>query len=537
MADAPKILATDKLNQAFPKLNQGIDNANEALKRSTNAEKNSGNALNTANTAKQSADSTRVELNAVVKRATDSDAMSRQAAINARGEDKGNLKARLDEEYTAVTSQLIGVDDKSFYTSITSNRNPTAKMVIVDDDGYPQVHQMLKPLTESEGVPIATAVITSRIDKLSASMTLQQIKECQAAGMEVVSHTHTHRRLSELTPEEQEYEIKTAKEYLQRHGFNHDVLVYPFGAADETTQKITARYHRAGVYIDYGQHLLNNPPILQYRLERVYYNDDQGNNYVQRCKDKIDEAITRNSLIIIGMHCFYDGFNPEGLREVIRYAKSRGIEITTFKRALESYSNIIDLPDFKVGANGEIVSNKIGKYIDLPGATGINGTTPIENFDIGTSRTNHTTSVGYQSMPVSSASVMFTHKFSSLALSFQEVFVISNKSRYMRTYDNTNKTWGTWVLTTPRRYTNTHDFGTIAAGETKRFTFNHSTRYVSTSNFICTPARTNSSSIPAGIIFNYHVVDGARANFDLTNVTGSPIEVGSVVFRETEFGF
>lgn len=117
MTDAPKILATDKLNQAFPKLNKSIDNSNEALKRSKDAVETAtlkGNeavnkaegAISTANTAKQSADSTRTELNAVVSRATDSDAMSRQAAINAKGEDKENLKARIDEDYTIVTNQI-----------------------------------------------------------------------------------------------------------------------------------------------------------------------------------------------------------------------------------------------------------------------------------------------------------------------------------------------------------------------------------------------------------------------------------------------
>lgn len=46
------------------------------------------------------------QLDAVVQRETDSDAMSRQAAVNAKGVDEVNLKSRLDNEYNEVTAQL-----------------------------------------------------------------------------------------------------------------------------------------------------------------------------------------------------------------------------------------------------------------------------------------------------------------------------------------------------------------------------------------------------------------------------------------------
>src|SRR5699024_5750465 len=122
------------------------------------------------------------------------------------------------------------------------------------------------------------------------------------------------------------------------------------------------QYVRGGVYIDYGQSHVNKPPLNQYRMERVYYNLESGENRVQLVKNKIDEAINDSGLLIVGMHCHYNNFDPQGLKECIQYAKQRGIPIVTLSEAINFYGNIIDLPDLKVDANGDITSTKFGKY-------------------------------------------------------------------------------------------------------------------------------------------------------------------------------
>ncbi|MBO0961438.1 right-handed parallel beta-helix repeat-containing protein [Neobacillus sp. MM2021_6] len=113
MADAPKILGTDSLKQTYPKLNSAIDNSNEAFKKSATAETNSTSAVNTANAANAKSDSTQTQLNAVVNRETDSDAMSAQAAVDANGVNKGNLKQRLDDDYNEVTTKLAQTSTNS----------------------------------------------------------------------------------------------------------------------------------------------------------------------------------------------------------------------------------------------------------------------------------------------------------------------------------------------------------------------------------------------------------------------------------------
>lgn len=101
-----KIKYDDVLRTGTDKLNQAIDIANKVEIDSATAIDTSNGAAATADEAKSKALEVEIELDAVVNRETDSDAMSRQAAVNTEGVDMLNLKARLDADHNSVTSQL-----------------------------------------------------------------------------------------------------------------------------------------------------------------------------------------------------------------------------------------------------------------------------------------------------------------------------------------------------------------------------------------------------------------------------------------------
>ncbi|GAC1652214.1 MAG: hypothetical protein NVS9B15_12720 [Acidobacteriaceae bacterium] len=75
-------------------------------------------------------------------------------------------------------------------------------------------------------------------------MTWQQAAELAQAGMEVGSHTHTHRILSKLSAEEQLQELQVSKSTLEsRLGIEVCSLAYPRGkrdAFDQTTEQMAA---------------------------------------------------------------------------------------------------------------------------------------------------------------------------------------------------------------------------------------------------------------------------------------------------------
>lgn len=101
MADAPKILDTDKLWQAYPKLNNAIDNSNEALTKSTAAETNAANALNKANEANNKSDFTQVQLDQVAGASTIDPAVS-QMKVDTEGITHDSPDARLRADYDKV---------------------------------------------------------------------------------------------------------------------------------------------------------------------------------------------------------------------------------------------------------------------------------------------------------------------------------------------------------------------------------------------------------------------------------------------------
>lgn len=130
MADAPKILGTDKLYQMYPKVNAAIDNANEALKTSSSAETKSDTAVTTANRAETKANSVQTQFNQVVIEG-DSSVEAAQARVKEDGTAFTTLKERLDSS----DSQLADL--------ITVNTNNVAEINLTIADSVAN-NQMVK---------------------------------------------------------------------------------------------------------------------------------------------------------------------------------------------------------------------------------------------------------------------------------------------------------------------------------------------------------------------------------------------------------
>jgi lysophospholipase L1-like esterase len=95
MADAPKLLGTDTLRQAYPKFNQAIDNANEALGTANTAKSTADTAKSTADTALANSENTQTQLDTIVING-DSSVEAAQARVAADGSTFTTLKERLD---------------------------------------------------------------------------------------------------------------------------------------------------------------------------------------------------------------------------------------------------------------------------------------------------------------------------------------------------------------------------------------------------------------------------------------------------------
>lgn len=113
MADAPKILGTDSLRQAYPKLNQAIENSNEAINKSTTSDLNSSTAVSTANEAKTQVESIQNQLNQVIIEG-DSSVEAAQARLDNEGIAHTTLKERIDYADVVRVKLAYDIDSTSY---------------------------------------------------------------------------------------------------------------------------------------------------------------------------------------------------------------------------------------------------------------------------------------------------------------------------------------------------------------------------------------------------------------------------------------
>jgi len=115
------------------------------------------------------------------------------------------------------------------------------------DDGYLEHYRVAKELYRAD-IPATFFVITglktyNGRKLLSAEPRL--IRDIVDMGHEVGSHSHTHRDLTRLTPDEIDFECRTSKELLEGV-IGRDIVgfAYPYGSFNSTTSSIVSKYYR-----------------------------------------------------------------------------------------------------------------------------------------------------------------------------------------------------------------------------------------------------------------------------------------------------
>lgn len=137
------------------------------------------------------------------------------------------------------------------------------KLMIQWDDGFESQYTEGFPIQSRYDIPSTIFVITDRIGG-EGYLTLEQLEEMYDHGWEIASHLMTHPRLSELSPEEQETEIRGAKDWLIDHGFEADAeyFAYPFGDYDQSSYELIKEYHTIAMVRGEPGHGVPTDPAL-----------------------------------------------------------------------------------------------------------------------------------------------------------------------------------------------------------------------------------------------------------------------------------
>jgi peptidoglycan/xylan/chitin deacetylase (PgdA/CDA1 family) len=111
-------------------------------------------------------------------------------------------------------------------------RLPSKPVLLTFDDGYRDVYTYALPVLARLHLPATAYVITSRISGPDPSfLTWGELRSAQRQGLEIGSHTVTHRPLPALSPTVVVRELVASRRTLERHlGHSVQWFAYPYGS-------------------------------------------------------------------------------------------------------------------------------------------------------------------------------------------------------------------------------------------------------------------------------------------------------------------
>jgi len=117
---------------------------------------------------------------------------------------------------------------------------PKRAVILTFDDGRSDALNVVLPLLRKRGMRATFFIITGRVGE-PGFLTWEDVRALAAAGMEIGSHTQTHARLTDLTDEAAEEELKGSKARLEKEiGQPVEILAYPFNAVRSHTASLAA---------------------------------------------------------------------------------------------------------------------------------------------------------------------------------------------------------------------------------------------------------------------------------------------------------
>jgi len=193
-------------------------------------------------------------------------------------------------------------------------------LVFTMDDAWKSQYDVAYQMMKKYSFPGTIAVITNALG--GTKMTVDELREVQDNGWAVINHTHTHKKLSEITLEEQISEIETARKWLDYNGFSEGsrFLVYPYGSYTQETIDFLQKnkYYAARTVVDEveGRYL---PRPYELKTINLTYNRD-----ISQIKRAVDTAIETGGTVFLLNHKFDDdmtsmSFSPSKFEDVLEY--------------------------------------------------------------------------------------------------------------------------------------------------------------------------------------------------------------------------
>lgn len=214
----------------------------------------------------------------------------------------------------------------------------------VFDDSRLNTYETVRPIIESKGwrgiIPAITGKLGNELVAGIPLMTLAQLKEMEAGGWEVISHSQNHLNLAGASLATVQSELRNAYNFLFVNGFNREsakFFAYPGGSWDEQARKEASRLYRVSrSVIDHRQQaaFICDPTLLE-----TCYCDNA--KTAAQVKTALDWVASRGGICTLTFHEVIPDANPSTstswplsrFREVVDYAASLGLPSYKFREA------------------------------------------------------------------------------------------------------------------------------------------------------------------------------------------------------------
>lgn len=366
-----------------------------------------------------------------------------------------NLGKRLDEEYGKVTEQLADADDYRRFESMINRKDPSLLgFSWVDDDGNKGVYTKLYPLAKEYGIKITSALITNNLEG-TRQITAEERNEMHESGLvEFMSHSHYHdtnNRPINMTEEELDYDFRTSQKIIKELGYNYRGLVLPFGDNSDLIQKVARRYY--DYVIGTGAAMAGSPQypgeIDNYYIWRVTV--QHGFEFV---KEQLDEAAEQGVGWIVFVSHVDQGnwYSEEYVRQIIEYTLSLGFKSLTTEEGIRHFGNIAQFGSNKIGADGFVHGNELGRVQYRPRSKGVDHNTPITSFPKNVLSFTDINVPLAPNFPTGNTGVLYTYRYNVDVYSYQKYVTTREYVVFTRFWDDTNKKWKEWKNTSPVQY-------------------------------------------------------------------------------------
>lgn len=163
----------------------------------------------------------------------------------------GDYDAGFDFEY--VTDLRIRTSTRGetrfWVDDIRSTPKPDrGKALVFFDDGTPSQYENGFELLQKHDLRAAYAIITDLVNSRNR-LTTRKLNELEEAGCEIVSHSASHPRLSDISSEQKRRELLGSKGWIEENALNPETagyIAYPENAYDRETLEIVGEHFEMG---------------------------------------------------------------------------------------------------------------------------------------------------------------------------------------------------------------------------------------------------------------------------------------------------